>query len=68
VRVSRLRGWLDGWDLFLAAAAGMLFAGLTLRFDVGLALIVVGTLGLVLGVVGARGAEVGALLDAKRKS
>lgn len=53
----RLVAGVDGWDLLLAVSAVMLFAGLALTWDAGIALLVCGVLGLAAGVAGARGAE-----------
>lgn len=66
--IRRVGSTLDGWDWFLLIAAAMMFAGLTLTFTVGVALIVVGVLGLVFGLYGARGAEIAALIEARRKA
>lgn len=63
----RLRSLVDGWDVLITAAAVALFIGVVLTAHIGLALIVVGTLGLVSGIAGARGTEVGEHADAKRK-
>lgn len=46
---------VDGWDVLLAAAAAALFAGLVLVFDVGIALVTIGSLGVVGAIAGARG-------------
>ncbi|NUT96738.1 MAG: hypothetical protein HOY78_32425, partial [Saccharothrix sp.] len=50
----------DGWDVLLAVSAALLFTGLALTFTVGIACTVLGTLGLLAGVAGARGAEMAA--------
>lgn len=61
------RGAFDGWDTLIGCSVLALFWGLALTFTVGVALIVVGTLGLVGGVLGARGAVIGELLAARRR-
>lgn len=48
---------VEGWDVLLTAAAATLFVGLVLVFDVGIALVTIGTLGVVGAIAGARGAD-----------
>ncbi len=64
---DRLRAAVDGWDLLIAASWLMLFLGLAYTWHIGIACIVMGTLGLVGGIAGARGQEIAALVAARRQ-
>lgn len=58
---------LDGWDRLVLLATGQLLAGMILVFGLGVALLVHGALWLVVGGLGARGAEIGQLLQQQRQ-